>query len=235
MIKQIERIICQKLAPLQRKVLLMLSRGIVARVDDTGGIKRFQGKVIAGEVLDDIEVFQEYGFSSRPPRGSEFIMASVGGNREHAVAIATMNRNLRVKNLKEGETVIFDKDGNYVYLKENGNIEVKASTKVKVDAPESEFTGNVLIKGNLTVEGNTIVQGTSNLQGAVTAGATIAATGAITTQAGVTALGPVAGAGVTDTVLGLSITQVRTTFNTHTHTEETGNGPAQTSTPTPTL
>lgn len=221
------------IAPLKRNVQLMLSRGIVARVDDSSGIKRFQGKILAGETLEDIEVFQEFGFSSRPPRGSEFVLASIGGNREHAIAIATMNRNLRIKNLKDGETVIFDKDGNYVYLKENGNIEVKASTKVLVDAPESEFTGNVLIKGNLTVEGNTTVQGTSTLQGAVTAESSLDVQGA-TTTVGITASGAVAGAGITDTVIGVSMAQFRTTFNSHTHNEN-GDGGGITNSPNQTL
>lgn len=229
----IEKAFNRMIAPLKRKVNLMLSRGIVARVDDSSGIKRIQGTLLADEVLDNIEVFQEYGFSSRPPRGSEFVMASIGGNREHPICIATMNRDLRVKNLKEGETLIFDKDGNFIHLQDGGNIEIKTSTKVKVDAPDAEFTGNVLVKGNF------VVNGTSNLDGAVTAGATLDITGATTATTilatGVTSSGPVAGAGITDTLSAVSIATLKTTFNTHTHTEQTGSGTAQTSPPTPLL
>lgn len=61
----------------------------------------------------------------------------------------------------------------------NGGIELLTKTKVTVDSPETECTGNLTVKGNVTVDGN--ITGNSNLN--VTGSGTI---GSVTTAKGTT-------------------------------------------------
>lgn len=61
----------------------------------------------------------------------------------------------------------------------NGGIEILTKTKVTVDSPETECTGNLTVKGNVTVDGN--ITGNSNLN--VTGSGTI---GSVTTAKGTT-------------------------------------------------
>ncbi|MES7472754.1 hypothetical protein U6K92_12545, partial [Cutibacterium acnes] len=50
-------------------------------------------------------------------------------------------------------------EGDYVLLKRGRIVEVKAGARLRVDAPEAEFTGNVTIAGDLHVQGDTTCDG----------------------------------------------------------------------------
>ena len=57
-------LIKQFLAPLRRALTATVSRGIVTLVTDTLTMQNVQAELLADEVQDDIEHFQEYGFTS---------------------------------------------------------------------------------------------------------------------------------------------------------------------------
>jgi phage baseplate assembly protein V len=235
------------LQPLKARVLLMVGRAIIAAVKDSTSIQEAQLSALKGESLDGVQRIQEFGFTSNPPPGSEAIIVALGGNRENVVIIATDNREVRIKNLASGETAIYTNDGTYIHLKKAGQVEVKAATKLTVDVPDSEFTGNIKVLGKAEVVG------TSKLTGAVTAEATIAATGNISSQANILAAGTIgaaafAGPGGSGPVTstenisttanviggGTDLATVKSTFNTHTHPEN-GTGGGTTSAPNETL
>ena len=48
-----------------------MSRAVVQRVDDTGGVQTLQVEVLDGEVRDDVERPQQYGLTSVPLEDSE--------------------------------------------------------------------------------------------------------------------------------------------------------------------
>lgn len=73
----------------------------------------------------------------------------------------------------DGTTVIYDTQAGKLEIKCVGDVAiectnalVKASTKVTVDTPNSEFSGNVKVSGNINTDGNV------RAQGLVTAGPT---------------------------------------------------------------
>jgi phage gp45-like len=78
-VKAVQRLV----APLKRRVLLMVGRAVVERVYDDLKCQGLQVSLLNGEVRDKVEHFQPYGFTSHPPPGSEGVFLAVGGNRSH--------------------------------------------------------------------------------------------------------------------------------------------------------
>jgi phage baseplate assembly protein V len=132
---------------------LMVSRAVVALINDAAKLQRLQIQLMADEERGDVERFQDYGFTACPHKGAEAIALSVGGSRSHMVVIAVDDRRYRLTGLEEGEVAIYTDEGDKIVLKRGREIEVTAGTRVIVDTP------NTLIKGNLHVEGDTTCDG----------------------------------------------------------------------------
>lgn len=137
--------------PLQNKVLLLVGRGILMAVDDSKNIQQIQITLLADEVKDQVESFSHFGFTSNPPSGSDCIMLSVAGSRDHGVVIATENRELRLKGLASGDSAQYNKNGKYIWLEgNNGKMLMEklsiTNTNHEMVAVLSEFMDEV-IKG----------------------------------------------------------------------------------------
>lgn len=144
------RLIQKVMAPLQRRVRLMVGRGIINLVDDSLKEQGVQISLLADEVRD-VERYQEYGFTSVPHPDCEAVCVFVGGNRDHGIIIATGDRRYRLKSLESGEVAIYTDEGDKVHLKRNNLIEietetllVKAGTKVRFETPLVEATGEII-------------------------------------------------------------------------------------------
>ena len=140
-------------------------RGIVTSVIE-GLIKLFSATgrpdALGGsETFDQREYFQHYGFTSRPKPGAELIIIREGN---HIIAVASDDRRYRLA-MAEGEMAIYDWLGQHVHLKADGTIQVvgineihataplltvTASSKVTLDTPTVEATGNILAHGDIT-------------------------------------------------------------------------------------
>lgn len=83
------------LAPLRRRVLLMIGRGVLRLIDDAPMRQRLQVVALDGEVLDDVERMQQYGYTSHPPPGSDALVAALGGMRQHPVVLAAEHPSVR--------------------------------------------------------------------------------------------------------------------------------------------
>lgn len=137
------------LAPLKRRVRLMVARGVVKWVDDAAGLQRVQLALLAGELVDGAEHVQHYGLTSRPFADATAAVVFVGGSRSYPLVIAVDDRRYRLKPLAEGEVALYTDEGDKIHLKRNGNIEVTASTKFKVIAPTVELSGNLVVAGSV--------------------------------------------------------------------------------------
>ena len=101
------------IGPLRRRVLLMVGRAVLRVVDDSLKLQAVQVEGLPGEVLDGIERWQQYGFTSVPHPGAEAIIAALGGQRQHSVVLAVEDRRYRVMGLEQGEVCIYtDEDEN---------------------------------------------------------------------------------------------------------------------------
>lgn len=142
-------------APLRNRVANMVARAVISAVDDAKKVQLVQLGLLTDETRDDIERFQEYGFTSNPPTGSEAVVVFVGGSREHGLAIGTEDRRYRIRNLTSGEVAVYDKTGSKIVLKANGNIELTPSSGT------TALVGDVTVSGTLTATTDVVGGGKS--------------------------------------------------------------------------
>jgi len=112
-------------APLARRVTLMVSRCTLNLIDDSTLTQTAQTEFYDQEVHDDTEIWQHFGFTSVPPKGSEGVALCLGGERQTPIVIATENKGKRLNNLKEGEAAIYSNCGDYFSLKNENGAELK--------------------------------------------------------------------------------------------------------------
>ena len=89
----------------------MLVRGTVVLVDSARKLQALQMRLTAGEIKDNLEHFEPYGFTSNPLAGAEGIAAFIGGDRSHGVLLVVADRRYRIQALQPGEVA-----GLMVYL-----------------------------------------------------------------------------------------------------------------------
>lgn len=144
-----------------RRLRLIVDRAVVRIVTDSLGRQNLQIQSLADATNDDVERFQNYGFTSVPPVGSEAIVLAVGGRRESLVAIAVEDKRCRPKGLASGDVCIYHQDGqSLIILKKNGVIDIRGKTvnytaddlfainskQFKVVGP-SDFSEDITVKG----------------------------------------------------------------------------------------
>ena len=94
-----------------------------------------------------------------------------GAKRFHSLSDATAFVGLsslanKIPNYDDTNTQLKSDDGKVeITLLTDGTISIKAETKVTVDAPDAEFTGNVKILGNLEVIGESTLSSTVTSNG----------------------------------------------------------------------
>lgn len=132
------------------RLQLLFSQGVGALV----GEDKVQVKVLDGEVLNNIQRVEPYGFSYRPKPGCQTYLMFPSGDRSYGVALVIGDKRYQV-DLEEGEVALHDDEGNWVHIKRGGIIEAKAATKVIASTPLFETTGDAKIGGNLEVTGQT--------------------------------------------------------------------------------
>jgi phage baseplate assembly protein V len=119
------------LAPLSRRLRLMVSRAVITAVQDAGKIQTAQVTLLEGEVRDGVEILHQYGFTSVPAEKGEGLYFSVGGDRDHGVMVALADRKFRKKNLEPGEAAVYtDEDAasgdHHIHFKRGRIIEIVA-------------------------------------------------------------------------------------------------------------
>ncbi|WP_282265917.1 phage baseplate assembly protein V [Stenotrophomonas sp. PS02298] len=136
------------------KLRLMISRAVVALIDDARQVQELQLEMLDEEARAKSERFQQYGFTSVPLPGAEAIVVAVGGSRSHMVALAVDDRRYRKRDLAPGEVSLYSHEGDYVLFKNGRIVEVRAGTSLRVDAPNAVYTGNLHVEGNITCDGD---------------------------------------------------------------------------------
>jgi phage baseplate assembly protein V len=147
----------RQLAPLVRRLNMMLARGVLRAVADAGGIQVMQVGLLAGEVADGVERFQSYGMSSVPPAGGDTLVAFLGGNRDHGVVVAVNDRGSRPTGLNSGEVILYNDQNASVLLTNEGDLVIKAR-RVIIEAEET-------IEATATTDATITAAGAVNLRG----------------------------------------------------------------------
>lgn len=119
---------------------IRIVRGLIQVVTDTvNNIKRFSGLGVPGETITNREIFQHYGFSSRPvdadedsKEGAENIVL-ISGNV--IFSVAEDDRRYRIA-IEKGEVALYTDEGDKIHFKRNKQILVQSSNKITLDAVE---------------------------------------------------------------------------------------------------
>ncbi|MFP7605167.1 phage baseplate assembly protein V [Serratia quinivorans] len=155
----------RSITSMSRRVRLMVDRAVVRIVTDSLGRQNLQVQTLANETNDSVERFQNYGFSSVPPPGSEAIVVAVGGRRSGMVAIAVEDKKTRPRGLDPNDVCVYHSEGHTITLKQDGVIEIRGKA-VNLVAEEScdivskliNFTGPTHFSEDITVKGKSVLK-----------------------------------------------------------------------------
>lgn len=149
------RELMKALAPLARRIRLAAARAVLNGVADGGKLQTAQVALLEGEARDDVERFQNFGFTSVPLAGAEGVFISLNGSRDQGVLVAVDDRRSRLAGLQPGEAAMHNADRTAVVLvKADGSIEVTAAVAVTVTAPVVRVIGNLEVIGNIAATGS---------------------------------------------------------------------------------
>ena len=168
-------------------------RGVLHLVKSADNIQKVQASGLADETLQDVELMQQFGFTSVPPANTQAVILPIGGQTTHGIVIATENGSFRLKNLQGGEVAVYDESGSSIVLKKGRLIEIdcdvlkiNAATKVDISSPLVETDQVFTAQGQINGNGGMAVQGGS---GASFTGNVTQTKGSFTTDGDVTANG----------------------------------------------
>jgi len=157
-------------------------RGVLGMVRSDTDIQLVQGSGLAGEQLQDNELFQHYGFTSNPLPGSMQIVLPIGGKTAHGIIIATEHGSYRLKGLASGEVAIYTDEGDSIVLNRGRVINVTTNT-LNINAAQAVNINTEVINLNASQAVNAETPAVNASQEVVVAGS-LAANGGMTAQSG---------------------------------------------------
>lgn len=110
------------------------------------GLRRAQLRVDSGEVRDDTPLVGQVGVSSRPLPGADAVLIFLNGDRSRGIVIATNDARYQIE-LAPGEVALHDDQGQSVHLRRSGEVRIKALVRLEVDAPQTDFAGDITVAG----------------------------------------------------------------------------------------
>lgn len=102
-----------------------------------GSSKVLQLQGYADEVLQEVEVVQQVGFSSHIPEDAKVVVIPLQGKTAKSIVVASKGGKVVIE-VPEGETCIYDQFGHHVWLKEDG----------------THVGGNLFVDGNVVATGD---------------------------------------------------------------------------------
>jgi len=103
----------------------MLARCTLVLSKASAKIQRLQVRLLAGETKDNIEMLEQYGFTSIPMAGASGLALFMGGDRSSGVVLAVGDKRYRLTDLNPGEVAIYNHEGAKVVIKEGRIVEVE--------------------------------------------------------------------------------------------------------------
>lgn len=144
---------------MRNPIASVLARGVVVLANSARKLQSLQLRITAGEVKDDIEHLEPYGFTSCPKDGAEALVGFFG-DRSHGVVIMVADRRFRLQGLKPGEVGLYTDEGDYLVFKrgrvlevETVTLKVKAESAVEFDTPLIRTTGRIVSDGDQVAAG----------------------------------------------------------------------------------
>lgn len=155
----VKRYVDKLIAPIRRRVIGMVSRAFVTGINDTLKRQNMQIVVHSGEWMDNIERFQNYGFTSNPPETSEAIPVAVAGNLADMVILAVEDKNLRPTDGDRFDVSVYHAEGHKIRLTNDGKIIVtatdvifEAASSLTIISPETLIQGPLHVTGGISTD-----------------------------------------------------------------------------------
>lgn len=123
--------------------------GIVARA---GAKAQIQG--LADEVMDEMEIYQQVGFSSWIPEKSRVVILPLMGKSSRSIIIASTEAPIMIS-VEEGETCIYDQFGHQILLHKDG---IKIKGDVEIIEGGLIVEKDIKSKANVSDKTNSIAQ-----------------------------------------------------------------------------
>jgi phage baseplate assembly protein V len=129
-------------------------RGVLNSLTLTQRVQRVNAEALAGEMLQNVELFQQFGFTSAPPAGTQVILLPLGGRTSASVVVATEHGAYRMQLNAQGEAAMYNQWGDHVWLQEDGTARVVARLGVDIVTPLTTISGDLEVGGNITAVGD---------------------------------------------------------------------------------
>lgn len=122
-----------------RRVMMMIGRGRLTAVNDSGAVQLVQIRLGTDEVRDNTPRVLDYGISSSAPPGSDAVVLFVGGDRSNGAVIGTNHQGSRPRNLKVGEVIIYDDQGQIIHITRTGIVITAPGKKVRIEGKDIDL------------------------------------------------------------------------------------------------
>lgn len=128
------------LNPIKARIRLMVGKCLITAC----GSNTVDLSLLAGETRDEVDFYQQYGFTSVPVGKVSGVALFIGGSRDNGVVVASRGEDKKMAiELEPGEVALHTLFGSNVVLKKDGSVLVR---------PKS---GKVMrVEGDLNVVGN---------------------------------------------------------------------------------
>lgn len=112
-------------------------RYTVVEVDDKGDVQYRKIEGLADEAYDKVLVIQPHGFSSWPKKDAHMLAVAMGNRRDTLALLGGEHPEHRPRDIGEGNAVLYDAEGNVVFMKGGYGIHVTAK-KGEVEVRSSD-------------------------------------------------------------------------------------------------
>lgn len=161
------------LAPMARRMRLMVGRAVVTAIADAGKVQSAQVKLLDGEVRDGVEILHQYGLTSIPHGKMEGIYFSVGADRDHGVLVCVADRQFRLKAIAPGEVALYDDLDQKIHLTRSGividgaglPVTIQNTSEIHMDAPLVSMSGNLAVADGIIAQGDIADHGNKTMAG----------------------------------------------------------------------
>lgn len=140
---------------LAQRLFGLIGRGRITRANPAPDQQLLQLVLTADELKDEMEHAEPFGFTACPKDGAEAITLFLGGDRSNGVVISVSDRRCRVRDLKPGESAVYNAAGHTIVLYEDRievtapRIVLKAAEEVVADTPLLRATGRIEAAGDI--------------------------------------------------------------------------------------
>jgi phage baseplate assembly protein V len=160
----------------------MLRRSRILKVDDSGTQQLVDVMNLAGDMPKAIYRQQPHGLSSNPPVNSEGFILALGGRSDRLLFLTGEHKDHRPKNLKSGETCVYDAFKKTIKLLEDKLVVDAAGQDVQVINAKTitaEASETITLKAPKIIFEGTVYLGSKDASRPVSAIGTVTTDGAV--------------------------------------------------------